>query len=210
MMPCNVTAHPRSHPLRPSQVCACAQVARVDVASQPVPGSFDRHSHLEGPLHFQADKNRDWCFNWEIKEEAKFEARGVDEGERDHLARKRVEVRARTICHCLDSWCHPHGLTLQQLEDCKIIFKVSCCWQVGFHGVKPRPAGARRLWIPWPVQSFCGAANDKRDSGCLMAVDRSSVVGSVGAVGCRCGGSKDPKSKLQRVMRHCLGRCSKQ
>ena len=82
MAPRNVAAHPCSHPLRPLQMCACARVARVDVAGQPVPGSFDWHSCLEGPqLHFRADKNRDQCFDWEVEEEAKFEARGVDEGE---------------------------------------------------------------------------------------------------------------------------------
>ena len=47
-----------------------ARVAQVDAAGEPVPGSFDCHSHLEGPqLHFQADKNRDQCFDWEAKEE---------------------------------------------------------------------------------------------------------------------------------------------
>ena len=53
MTPGNVVAHPRSHPLRPRQTCLHARVARVDVAGQPVGGSFDQHSHLEGPqLHF--------------------------------------------------------------------------------------------------------------------------------------------------------------
>ena len=93
MVPCNVAACPRSHPLRPSQMCAHAWVARVDVAGQPVPGLFNWHSHLEGPqLCFRANKNRDQCFDWEVEEEAKFEARGVDEGGRDCLANKRVEA----------------------------------------------------------------------------------------------------------------------
>ena len=98
LTPGNVVAHPRSHPLRPRQTHLCACVARVDVAGQPVRGLFDRHSHLEGPqLNFRADKNRDQCFDWEMEEEAKFEARGADEGERDHLAQKRIEVRSRAI-----------------------------------------------------------------------------------------------------------------
>ena len=129
MTPGNVVAHPRSHPLRPRQTHLHARVARVDVAGQPVGGSFDRHSYLEGPqLHFRADKNRDQCFDWEMEEEAKFGARGADEGERDCLARKCIEVRSRTIRRCLDALCRPHGVTLQQLEDRKIVHKVSCRW----------------------------------------------------------------------------------
>ena len=54
-------------------------VLRVDGAGQPVLGSFDRHSCLEGPqLHFHADKNCDQCFDWEVEEEGKFEARGAE------------------------------------------------------------------------------------------------------------------------------------
>ena len=48
LTPGNVVAHPRSHPLRPRQTHLHASIARVDGAGQPVPGSFDRHSCLEG------------------------------------------------------------------------------------------------------------------------------------------------------------------
>ena len=41
LTPRNVAAHPRSHPLRPRQTHLCARVAQVDVAGQPVGGSFD-------------------------------------------------------------------------------------------------------------------------------------------------------------------------
>ena len=41
---------------------------------------------------------------------------------------KRIEVRSRAIRRCLDALCRPHGATLQQLEDRKIVHKVSCRW----------------------------------------------------------------------------------
>ena len=87
-----------------------------------------------------------------MEEEGKFEARGADEGERDHLAHKQVEVWSRTIRWCLDAWCRLHEVTLQQTEDCKIICKVSCRWQEMDRRGKKAPAmshGPDRvgLWI---------------------------------------------------------------